>query len=68
MHVSATDARGDAATDARGDAAAVHYFTSHDHLAETAYKEFSAVLGRRVGVVAPAPLLVVGVVVRSVGW
>src|SRR5260370_12391836 len=31
---------------AGGDATAVHYFTSHDHLAETAYKEFSAVLGR----------------------
>ena len=31
---------------AKGDARAVHFFTSHDHLAETAYKEFSAVLGR----------------------
>src|SRR5260370_23255112 len=31
---------------AGGDATAVHYFTSHDHLAETAFKEFSAVLGR----------------------
>ena len=31
---------------ARGGVTAVHYFTSHDHLAETAYKEMSAVLGR----------------------